>query len=403
LLKVTIGVALLLVIALIGHRRTFTRLRLPVGARLVYLTGTEFILVGVALGDALIGLLDEGTLRSLTPLLSLGLGFVGLIFGIQLELRKILRFPARYLPMATIQAVVTLLVVSVPCYFILKEWFVDDELAILVASLILGATAACTAQTALALIGREFGLRGAPVMDLLRYISSVDAAVGLVVLAFASCLLHAQPVIGVDAGVAFQWFVVSLGIGIAMGFLLHLLTEVRCREEELPIFVVGMVTFSSGIALALDLSPLFINTMMGVTVANLTGSRNRIFNFLARLERPFYILLVVLAGSIWRPGSPWVLLLAAFYLGLRALGKLGGGRLAVRAAASGTRPPASLGLGLLSQGGMAVAMVMNYHQLSSAPVTAAVVTTVLLAVIGNELISPSMAKRVLRTAGEVTP
>jgi hypothetical protein len=48
-LKVTIGVAILLIIALIGYRRTFTRRQLPIGARLVYLTGTEFILVGVAL------------------------------------------------------------------------------------------------------------------------------------------------------------------------------------------------------------------------------------------------------------------------------------------------------------------------------------------------------------------
>jgi hypothetical protein len=97
------------------------------------------------------------------------------------------------------------------------------------------------------------------------------------------------------------------------------------------------------------------------------------------------------------------LLLAALYLGLRTLGKLGGGRLAVRGAVGDPRLPPGLGWGLLSQGGMAVAMVMNYHQLSSAPVTAAVVTAVLLAVVGNELISPPMAKRVLRAAGEIDP
>jgi hypothetical protein len=402
-LKVTVGVALLLVIALIGHRRTFTRLRLPVGARLVYLTGTEFILVGVALGDTLIGLLDEQTVRSLTPLFSLGLGVVGLIFGIQLEVGKILRFPARYLSMAAIQAVVTMLVVSCPCYLVLKELFGGDELSIGVASLILGATAACTAQTALALIGREFGLRGARVMELLRYISSVDAVVGLVVLGFAFCLMHAEPVADFDVGISFQWFALSLGIGTAMGFLLYLITRVRCREEELPIFVVGMVTFSSGIALYLGLSPLFINTMMGLTVANLPGSKDRIFNLLIRLEKPFYIVFLVLAGAIWRPGSPWALSLAALYLGLRLVGKLGGGYLAARAATEDSRPPLGLGLGLISQGGMAVAMVMNYYQLGSTELTSAVVTTVLLAVILNELASPSLAKRVLRTAREITP
>jgi Kef-type K+ transport system membrane component KefB len=138
-------------------------------------------------------------------------------------------------------------------------------------------------------------------------------------------------------------------------------------------------------------------------MANLPGSKDRIFNLLARLERPFYIVFLILAGAIWRPGSPWALPLAALYVCLRLVGKLGGGYLAARAATDGSRPPLSLGLGLISQGGMAVAMVMNYYQLSSTDLTSAVVTTVLLAVILNELISPSLAKSVLRTAGEITP
>jgi len=402
-LKVIVGVALLLIIALIGHRRTFTRLHLPTGARLIYLTGTEFILVGVALGDTLIGLLDEQTIRSLTPLFSLGLGAIGLLFGIQLELRKILRFPSRYLSMAAIQAVLTMLVVSWPSYFIMKQVFAHDGPSIMLASLVLGATAACTAQTALALIGREFALRGAPLMDLLRYISSMDGVVGLVALGFAFCLMHGEPAIGFDAGISFQWFALSLGIGIAMGFLLHLLTRVRCREEELLIFVVGMVTFSSGIALYLELSPLFVNATMGITLANLPGSNDRIFNLLARLERPFYIVFLILAGAIWRPGSPWALPLAALYLGLRLVGKLGGGYLAARLATDEFRPPLGLGMGLVSQGGIAVAMVMDYYQLGSSQLTSVVVTTVLIAVIFNELVSPSLARRVLRTAGEIAP
>jgi len=153
-LKVAIGVALLLIIALIGYRRTFTRLQLPRGARLIFLTGTEFILVGVALGDQLIGLLDEQTIRSLTPLFSLGLGVIGLIFGIQLELDKILRFPARYIAMTLIQATCTMAVVFWPFYFILKGLFGDDPQALLPAPLVLAATAPCTAPTALALTHR---------------------------------------------------------------------------------------------------------------------------------------------------------------------------------------------------------------------------------------------------------
>jgi hypothetical protein len=400
-LKITLGVALLLIVALVGYRQTFTRLYLPAGARLIFLTGTEFILVGVALGDEMIGLLDEQTVRSLTPLFSLGLGAIGLIFGIQLDLSKVLRFPARYLLLAGIQAVVTMGIVFAPFYFVLEALFGGDTPSIVLAAAVLAATAACTAQTSLALIDQEFDLRGAPVMRLLRYISSLDAAVGLIALGLAFCLMHTQPAMGFGVGVGMQWFFLSLSLGTALGFLLQLLTQMRCSEEELLIFVVGMVLFSSGIALYFKLSPLFINAVMGFMVANLAGSKDRIFRLLVLLEKPFYLVFLILAGAVWHPASAWVLPIAALYLGLRFAGKLSGGFLAARAAAADARPPHGLGLGLVAQGGMAIAMVMNYYQLSAGPVTDVVVTTVLIAVVASELAGPSLAVRLLRTAGEI--
>jgi Kef-type K+ transport system membrane component KefB len=140
---------------------------------------------------------------------------------------------------------------------------------------------------------------------------------------------------------------------------------------------------------------------MGLVATNLPGSKERIFNLLVRLEKPFYIVFLILAGAIWRPGSPWALPLAALYLGLRFIGKVSGGYLATRAATDDSRPPPGLGFGLISQGGMAIAMVMNYYQLSSVPVTEVVVTAVLIAVIINELAGPSLAKSVLSRAGEI--
>jgi Kef-type K+ transport system membrane component KefB len=400
-LKISIGVALLLIIALIGSRRTFTRLNLPIGARLIFLTGTEFILVGVALGDELIGILDEQTVRSLTPLFSLGLGVIGLIFGIQLELRKIFRFPASYMAIALIQAVCTMLVVFWFSSLVLQQVFGADPRAILLASLVLAATAACTAQSTLALVEREFALRRARLMELLRYISSVDAVVGLLALQTAFCLMQTQPVIGFNFGVSIQWFSLSVLIGVTTGFLLHLLTRFRCSEEELLIFVIGMAVFSGGIALYLKLSPLFVNAVMGIAAANLPGSKDRIANLLMRVEKPFYIVFLILAGAIWHLGSTWGLALAALYFALRFIGKLLGGYLAAWTTRSTSRPPYTLGLGLISQGGIAIAMVMNYYQLSSTEWTSVVVTAVLIAVIVSEVTSPALARVLLSGRSEV--
>lgn len=403
MLKISIGVALLLVIALIGSRRTFTRLYLPIGARLIFLTGTEFILVGVALGDELIGILDGQMVRSLTPLFSLGLGVIGLIFGIQLEAKKILRFPASYMAIALIQALCAMLVVFWLSWLALNEIFAVERQSILLASLVLAATAACTAQSTLALVEREFALRRAQLMELLRYVSSIDAVVGVLTLQAAFCVMHSQPVIGLDAGVSLQWFLLSVLIGLTTGLLLQLLTRFRCSEEELLIFVVGMALFSGGIALYLRLSPLFVNAVMGITAANLPGAKDRIANLLMRVEKPFYIVFLILAGAIWNLGSTWALPLAALYLALRFIGKLLGGFLAARITRGTARPPHALGLGLISQGGIAIAMVMNYYQLSSTELTSVVVSTVLIAVIVSEFASPALARMLLSRRGEVEP
>jgi len=401
LLKAVVGIVLLLAIALIGYRKTFTRLRLLRGAGYVFLTGTEFILVGVALGGALLGILDDGTLRSLTPLFTLGLGFIGLIFGIQLDIKKIIRFPVRYSLIAFIQAVVTLAVVFAPSYLLMHRVFDAPDDTILLGSLVLAATASCTGLTTTALLNRELRLKNSPSVELLRYVSGLDAVVALVAIGFTFCLMHPHSPFGGRGGSSVLWFALSLGIGMSMGFLLHLLTRIRCSEEELLIFVLGMVLFSGGLAQYFRLSPLFICMILGITMANLPGARDRVFAVLAGLEHPFYIVLLILAGAIWRVGTPWAWIFAALYLCLRTGGKLLGAYLALRAAAGELRAPRRMGLGLVSQGGIAVAIVINYQQVFPTDLSGVVVTSVLTAVIINELISPTLTKNVLVRAGEI--
>ncbi|MEN8151777.1 MAG: hypothetical protein ABFS86_18315 [Planctomycetota bacterium] len=394
MLQIVAGLALLVVVALAGYRRTFTRL--PVGARLLFLTGTEYIFVGYALGENMIGLLDEPTIRSLTPLFSLGLGLIGLMLGLPLEVPLLRRFPASWFRMTVTQAVVTMVVVFGPAYIFLRAVSGVEGPELLLASLVLATTAACTAQSALAILSRELSLGATRTMQVLRYVSSLDGAVAVSVFGLAICLLHHAPLIGPGTLVTLQWFVLSVGIGVATGFLLHLLTRIRCREEELLLFVIGMVLFASGLALYLKLSPLFVNLVMGVVAANQPGPKTRILNLLARLEKPFYVVFLVLAGAIWQMDTAWALPLAALYFALRLAGKVGGGALAVSISGERPRPPRLLGLGLVSQGGVVIAMAMSYYQVSSFPLAEVVVTAVLLGVIFSELFGPALARLLLR-------
>jgi Kef-type K+ transport system membrane component KefB len=397
--KIVGGIALILLVAFVGSRRTFTRL--PMGARLFFLTGTEYIFVGFALGGRMTGVLDDATVRSLSPLFSLGLGTVGLILGIQLEAKKLAGIPARYFRMTAVQALVTMLVVFPPAFLFLRAHLVGSVRAALPGALVLATTAACTSQAGLALLVREYGLRRTRVLELLRYLSSLDAVMAVTVFGFAFCLLKAHPLLGFDLGTSVQWFALSLALGAAMGCFLHLLTGVRCTEGEMLIFVVGTVVFAAGIASWLGISPLLVSMFAGITATNLPGSKTRILNLLARLEKPFYVTFLVLAGAVWLPGSAWAVPLAALYVALRLAGKLGGGYLAGRISSGTSSPPPLLGLGLVSQGGVVIAMVMSYYRRDASPDTPVVVTAVLLAVVVSELIGPPLALGLLRRSGEV--
>ncbi|MBC8231583.1 cation:proton antiporter [bacterium] len=394
-MKLIIVVALIFLIALVGSRRTFARVKLPLGAQHIFLTGTEFIFVGLFLGGVFLNILDEKMIKELHPFLSLGLAWIGLLFGIQLDFRKLIRFPIQYFLVAMLQAIFTLLVVFFPFYFILDRFFPSESNLIFVA-LVLSAAAAPTAQSALALVPRDDAQHGRRLMRLLRYVSGMDGLVGLVILGFVLCFSEFHTVGGEGFLATWQWLLISIGLGVVIGFIFHVLTSSRVASEELLLVVLGMIIFSGGIALYLNLSPLFVNFIIGMVIANLSHAKNRIASILLSGEKSVYIIFLILVGATWHLGSAWAFALAGIYFVIRLIGKICGGYLATRMFKTVLNVPASVGLGLVSQGGMAIVIVINFQQVYHSVLTNVVVTMVLLATLVNEIISPALAQRVLK-------
>lgn len=404
-MKIIAGVTLILLLAFLGSRWTFTRLRLPLAAQHIYLTGTEYILIGVCLGPALLDVLDSATLRGLSPVLNLALGWVGLMFGAQLELRQVARFPAQNLMVALVQGLSTLGLCAA-AFLVIPGWLPPGASVPVpgalhggpaIHALALGALAVPTAQSSLALIEQELEIRQAPLMQLLRYVAGIDALLGL--LAFGALFAfshHASP-LGVPHVIPLQILLFALGLGLITGLILHVLTRLQCPQEELMLFTVGAVVFSAGAAAFLKLSPLFVTLAAGLLVANVRGQKERIVRALVVLEKPFYLVLLLMGGALVLPSS-WLsrsLLFALVYVATRLLGKLAGGLLASRMFRHPTPLSPWLGLGLTSQGGMAVAMVISFHQAFSGPAAQVILVMALAAVIVNELFSPALARRVL--------
>ena len=90
-----------------GARFTFSRQRTPLGPRLLFRTGTHFLIVGFLIGPAGLGVVTEQATGQLLPFLALGLGWVGFQFGLQLDRENLRLFAASYHALAIGQAAIT--------------------------------------------------------------------------------------------------------------------------------------------------------------------------------------------------------------------------------------------------------------------------------------------------------
>ena len=393
-MKVIVGILIILGISLVGARKSFTSVRFPFVVDSFFLTGAEFILVGLCLGHNFLNVLDEKSLASLAPFLSLVLGWVGLLFGMQVEFRKLRMFPSSHWKTTLVQSFVTMFFVFVVFRGILRRMYPGDSLHVVVAACVLALTAGTTAQSVLVLVIEQMGRRRGELIDLMRYISSLDGVIGLVLFGILFCYAH--PLTPGELGVAgfWQWLAITFGLGLITGFLFNSLVFVKLSDQELLLVVIGMVTFSGGIATCFGLSPLFVCMVMGMVIVNISPARERVIATLAHGEKPVYLILLILAGAIWQIADPVFFLLAGLYWSMRLAGKLLGGYVAVYSF-TGIQSPRAVGLALLSQGGVAVAMILNFEQAYTSRLTSGVVTIVLMSVIANEVVSPYLAKRAL--------
>jgi Kef-type K+ transport system membrane component KefB len=404
-----VGVLILVLLGLLGARLGFDPARTPLGPRLLLATGTHFLLLGLLLGPGL-GLLTPTVMGQLQPLMALGLGWIGLLFGLQLDRDNLAQFPPAYFLFAAAQAVITFLLFAGAAWLglhLTRGVGTGAPEAILTTA----ATAAVSTPAGIALISRTFKVQG-PLTRFLFYIASLDAVVGIVALQVTYAVYHPSTAIEVAGFGWGVWLAIAVAAGIVFGIFFLWLTRPKPERDELSLFLLGLVVFEAGTALYLGVSPLFVATITGAVIANLSPLRRRVYTVLQTWEKAVYVVLLILAGALLGVSGWLVLPLAAAYLGVRTAGKLVGGLVARRVVPLSIRPPATLGMGLVPQGGISLAMALSaaltYGALTETgePVAGAVrlaFGTIVVAVAASELVGPFLTRGLLRDAGEITP
>ncbi|MEZ5397184.1 MAG: hypothetical protein R2724_31005 [Bryobacterales bacterium] len=264
-------------------------------------TGLPFLLLGLVAARPGVGVLSPAVLTEITPLMTFGLGWIGLGVGLRFDAASIDRLPAGSGSVLRWTTAMPLLGVAALCGVAMAALEAGQSGRDLVRdALLLGAAGSLTARSAPHL-WRDRGFEQDEVDRMQRSVH-LERVIAL------SCLLaitsYFRPA---GAIVAWQlpgtaWLFLTVGVGFALGaVLLAILSSTREPAEALPLYV-GGVAFAAGMARYLRFSALGVCFLVGVLLAAFPGPwKKSLHSWNSGLERPIYFVFLTIAGALWRP------------------------------------------------------------------------------------------------------
>lgn len=364
--------------------------------RILALTGVEYVVLGALLGPAIlptIGLFeDEATIR---PLFAFVVGWIGFLAGVSFDPGELVR--ARRPALGAVLDVALRGGLAGSLGWALLSFRFGDTPSVRVAVAALASAAAAPSTAAVQLLASRFPDRDSVVLPFLRSWSPPASALAITLLGGAFCLFHEGQTRTAHPPGSGEWLVFTAGIGVvlAVSFLLFLGRE--RSQNHVFLATAGTLFFASGAAFFLHLSALAVDFVFGLALARTTAGPG-IRDAVDRTAGPARILLLLFAGTLWRPVDPaWGLLLPGAVL----LARLVGGFLSAFVATLGSGLRGDAVRGTWAQGDVAVAIAVSLRIAYEGPVVDLVFHTVLVAVAVSELAAPRLLRGLLVDAGEI--
>jgi hypothetical protein len=354
-----------------GFRDALVRTRAALGLRPLAAPALIFVPLGIAFGPHGLAIVSLEAFAHLYPVIAIALAALGLFVGLSLKLDR--PGDGRLLTFASVEAAITVLVVTGGCLVLLREWNLPLGGPAWTLALVLGICAAATAATvprASDPASYHAAMRMADLDDVLPMIA------GGVVLAVAT-------VDGTRSTVLLLALNVAAPVGIAAaGWLLF---ERADDAGERGVFLLGVIALLGGTAVYLGVSPLLSGLVAGAAWTHAPGRVDTIIqNDLQRLQHPLVVLLLITAGAL-APFAALGAMLAVLYVLTRLCGKLLGGWIVARALPNVS--PADLGSHLLSPGVLGLAFALSFHLAVASTWSSAALTAVAIGTLASELLA----------------
>ena len=382
---------LLVASAFVAAHYAFDRL----GKRFLIVSGAEYLALGILLGPQVSGIFTPALLDSLAAFPALALGWMGAIIGMRFHLPELVKIPGVTYRIALSESLLTvILVFALEAVAFMLLFDISLQLAA-PAALALAAIAVSSSRETYDIVSRHLGEGSFSTQ--LDISTAVNAFVGVFTFGCLLAAFHANPTGEIRPLTPTEWVVLTAGIGFIGGALFHLFLGREENVDRLFVALSGALILVSGAAAYLQLSPLLAALLFGFVLVNTSRNRAEITAALTRVERPIYFVLLIFAGATWQPSlRAWVLPVMLFIFA-RIAAKIGGARLSARSEGMLPMLGENWGRALLGQGGVAVALGIDYLQQEHLAFAHIVFTAVVASVLLTDMSSARLARSVFST------
>jgi len=362
-----------------------------------------YIIVGVILGSSGFNFLHPHLVGRLEIISTFALALIGFTIGGALEIRELRELGKSIVTITVLEASAAFLLVFLSLMIVTKN---------IALALIFGALASATAPAATVDVLWQYRSRG-PLTTTLFGVVGLDDAAALIIYAFASSLakvlIGSQEFSVVSAlGVPLAEIGGSLLVGALAGSILHLILKHLREEGQVLILILGAIIFCSGIANLYNLSLILTNMALGFTLINLSRSNKAAFEQVSSINAPIFLMFFILVGARLKIALlPKIGLIGTTYLIMRVLGKTSGSYWGAVISKAPETVRKYLGLGLLSQAGVAIGLAIDashtfrHYGAAGTEIGVLAINIIAATTFVYQVLGPTCTKIAIIKAGEV--
>jgi len=426
------GLLLLGMAAIIGFYfgRAARRLNLP--------SIIGFMALGVVMGPSALGWFNgdstgqTGNIVRFSPITEMALGLVAFTIGAELSMRSLRQLGGGIVSIILAESFAAFFVVMFVVYLITRSWPL---------ALLFGAVAPASAPAGTVAVIQEYRSKGS-LTQALYAVVGFDDGLAILIFGFAAALAKMILLASLQVTDPSDSILVAMKsptleilgaivIGAALGFIFCQLVRRLQQPRDMLIMVFGTVLVATGISLRFHLSLILTNLVVGFVLVN-TRHQALVHKVAASLQEIMPLLFVLffcLAGAhLDIADLPKLGVVGTAYVFARSAGLVGGARIGAVIGRVENKIKKYVGLGILSQAGVAIGLSLiiqrDFSQLASRPdvasavkelglggqvlcdpaaMGAALITTVTATCIIFEIVGPILTKYALEKAGEIPP